>query len=56
MAKKVKFVVHPVSPELKEELRNQGFKIVDARFAPKGEEVFNPHEKPKAASGGKDKK
>lgn len=25
---------HPVSPERKAELRAQGFKIVDARFAP----------------------
>ena len=27
---------HPVSPERKAELRAQGFKIVDARFAPEG--------------------
>lgn len=27
---------HPVSPERKAELRKQGFKIVDARFAPEG--------------------
>lgn len=27
---------HPVSPERKAELRAQGFKIIDARFAPKG--------------------
>jgi hypothetical protein len=25
---------HPVSPERKKELRDQGLKIVDARFAP----------------------
>lgn len=27
---------HPVSPERKAELRKQGFKIVDVRFAPEG--------------------
>lgn len=27
---------HPVSPERKTELRKQGFKIIDARFAPEG--------------------
>lgn len=27
---------HPVSPERKAELRAQGFKIMDARFAPEG--------------------
>lgn len=27
---------HPVSPERKAELRAQGLKIIDARFAPKG--------------------
>lgn len=47
---KVKYVVHPVSPELKAKIRGEGFKIVDARFAPKGEQVLDPHAKPKPAS------
>jgi hypothetical protein len=32
------FEPHPVSPERKAELRAQGFKIIDARFAPPGVE------------------
>lgn len=35
---------HPVSPERKAELVAQGYKIIDARFAPPSEEVT---EKPK---------
>lgn len=53
MSKKVKYVVHPVSPELKVQLREQGFKILDARFAPKDEEVLNPHEKPEKTAAKK---
>ena len=30
---------HPVSPERKAELRAKGFKIVDAKFKPLGDEV-----------------
>lgn len=48
---KIKYVVHPVTADQKQEIRNQGFKIVDARFAPKGEEVYNPNEKKKPARG-----
>lgn len=40
---KVIYEPHPVSPERKKELREQGFKILDA--------VFDPNPKPKA--GGK---
>lgn len=36
---KIAYVEHPVSPERKAELRAQGFKIIDARFAPPGEIV-----------------
>lgn len=32
---------HPVSPERKAELRAQGVKIIDARFAPKAEKADN---------------
>lgn len=50
---KIKFVVHPVSTELKRDLRKQGFKIVDASFAPKGADILDPHEKkPAKHSGG----
>ncbi|MGI3168402.1 hypothetical protein ACRARG_04570 [Pseudooceanicola sp. C21-150M6] len=35
---KIIYEPHPVSPERKAELRAQGFKIIDARFAPDGEE------------------
>lgn len=33
----IRYEKHPVSPERKAELRKQGFKIIDARFAPKDE-------------------
>jgi len=38
---------HPVTPERKAELRAQGFKIIDARFAPPGEVVEHKDEAPK---------
>lgn len=31
---KIAYEPHPVTPERKKELRAQGFRIVDARFAP----------------------
>ena len=34
---------HPVSPERKAELRAEGYKIIDVRFAPEGEK---PPERP----------
>ncbi len=40
---KIIYEPHPVSPERKAELRSEGYKIIDARFAPEGEEP-----KPKA--------
>lgn len=36
MEQKIAYEPHPVSPERKAELRKQGFKIIDARFAPAG--------------------
>jgi len=33
----IKYEPHPVTPERKAELRAQGFKIIDARYAPKSE-------------------
>jgi hypothetical protein len=34
---KIAYEPHPVTPERKAELRAQGFKIIDARFAPQDE-------------------
>lgn len=36
---KIKYEKHPVSAERKKELREAGYKIIDARFAPKDETV-----------------
>lgn len=44
---KVIFEPHPVAPERKAELRKQGFKIIDARFAPPGELIEPKDEAPK---------
>ena len=44
---KIAYVEHPVTPERKAELRAQGFKIIDARFAPPGEVVEQQDEAPK---------
>ena len=44
---KIKYEPHPVTPERKAELRAQGFKIIDARFAPPGEAVEQQDEVPK---------
>lgn len=35
---KIIYEPHPVSPERKDELRAQGYKILEARFAPEGYE------------------
>lgn len=50
MSEKVIYEKHPVSPERKAELRQKGYKIIDARFAPDGYEHPEPakDEKPKA--------
>ena len=42
------FEPHPVTPERKAELRAQGFKILDASFAPDG--YAHPHTEPKRRS------
>jgi len=44
MADKIAYEKHPVSPERKAELRAQGYKILDARFAP--DEHKEPEVKP----------
>lgn len=38
--RKTAYVVHPVTPEQKMALSNQGYKVLDARHAPEGVEVF----------------
>lgn len=38
---KIAYTVHPVSAEMKAELRGKGYKIIDARFAGKDDEIFN---------------
>lgn len=43
MSEKIAYEKHPVTPERKAELRAQGFRIVDIRFAPA---YFKPHEIP----------
>lgn len=35
------YVVHPVSPEYKQQARAHGKKIIDARFAPKGASIVD---------------
>lgn len=39
MARKTIYEPHPVSPERKAELQAQGYRILDAKFAPAGEKV-----------------
>jgi hypothetical protein len=50
---KIIYEPHPVTPERKADLRAKGYKIIDARFAPKGYK-YPEAEKPKAE--GKDTK
>lgn len=38
---KIKYEPHPVSPERKKELREQGFRIIDARFKPSDADAEN---------------
>lgn len=35
------FVTHPVAPERKAELRSNGYRIVDARFAKEGDTIYS---------------
>ena len=44
---KIAYEPHPVTPERKAELRAQGFKIIDARFAPEGHAQDEAQPKPK---------
>ncbi|PCI03454.1 MAG: hypothetical protein COB78_10885 [Hyphomicrobiales bacterium] len=40
MTKETVYVVHPVSPAMKAEIVGQGYKIVDAKFAPKDAKII----------------
>lgn len=42
---KIAYEKHPVTPERKAELREQGLKIIDARFAPKDEKPSEPRKR-----------
>lgn len=53
MSEKVIYEKHPVSPERKAELRQKGYKIIDARFAPDGYEHPEPVKEAKGSKAGK---
>ncbi|ATR82782.1 hypothetical protein CS390_09540 [Pseudomonas sp. HLS-6] len=53
MSEKVIYEKHPVSPERKAELRQKGYKIIDARFAPDGYEHPEPTKEAKGSKAGK---
>lgn len=53
MSEKVIYEKHPVSPERKAELRQKGYKIIDARFAPEGYEHPEPLKEAKGSKTGK---
>jgi hypothetical protein len=48
---KIAYVVHPVSAKVKQSLRENGMKIIDARFAPEDAKIINPHKKREKAQG-----
>ncbi|MEA5673222.1 hypothetical protein VA602_18025 [Pseudomonas sp. MH2] len=52
MSEKVIYEKHPISPERKAELRQKGYKIIDARFAPDGYEHPEPTKEEKSKAGG----
>ncbi|MBX6816010.1 hypothetical protein [Pseudomonas aeruginosa] len=53
MSEKVVYEKHPVSAERKAELRQKGYKIIDARFAPDGYEHPEPLKEAKGSKAGK---
>lgn len=52
MSDKIAYVVHPVTSDQKKELRQKGFKILDARFAPEGEDTIDLNPKASKSAGG----
>ncbi|AHC85730.1 MULTISPECIES: hypothetical protein [Pseudomonas] len=53
MSEKVIYEPHPVTAERKAELRQKGYKIIDATFAPEGYEHPEPVKEAKAGKTGK---
>lgn len=53
MPEKIVYEQHPVSAERKAELRQKGYKIIDARFAPDGYEHPEPVKEAKGSKAGK---
>lgn len=53
MSEKLIYEKHPVSPERKAELRQKGYKIIDARFAPDDYEHPEPLKETKGSKAGK---
>ncbi|MDG9885414.1 hypothetical protein N7650_21480 [Pseudomonas sp. GD04058] len=53
MPEKIVYEQHPVSAERKAELRQKGYKIIDARFAPDGYEHPEPLKEAKGSKTGK---
>ncbi|MFV0891289.1 hypothetical protein [Pseudomonas kurunegalensis] len=49
MSEKVVYEQHPVSAERKAELRQKGYKIIDAKFAPEGYEHPEPSKEAKVS-------
>lgn len=45
MSEKIIYEPHPVTPERKKQLRDQGYKIIDAQFEPK--DADKPAKEPK---------
>ena len=50
---KIAYEPHPVTPERKKELREQGYKILDERFAPDYEERLAKKAKSAKSTGAK---
>lgn len=53
MSEKIVYEKHPVTPERKAELRQKGYKIIDAKFAPEDYEHPEPMKAAKGSKSGK---
>ena len=58
MGHSIAYVKHPISAEAKAEIRAKGLRIIDARFAPDGAEIYGdePVKKPAPSKRGRPKK
>lgn len=54
MTSKIIYEPHPVTPERKQELREKGYKIIDAEFAPAGYEYPESEKKADAEASDED--